>query len=119
MGSIKAAKPQDTETLIFGSGAGQYWWWGDMRTLIKEPDNWAREIEYLNDPDDEEYRKQVITHSDIMRAVWTIVDGSIPYASDKLMRECRKMLFNVEDADLGADAADAVLQVATMGRINY
>ncbi|MDH6123829.1 MULTISPECIES: hypothetical protein [unclassified Kitasatospora] len=124
---MKAATQQDTWDAIFGSGCTGYSWWRgvaasfDMRE--DAPEGWSAVVR-VDNPDGPGVLEFTVTHKDLMRAARKIASGKTEWPQyqgpgKETVREARNLVFNVDDADLDADSADQVPQVATLGRVIY
>lgn len=119
---MRTANPQETESFIFGSGFDTYSWWHEIRALTHNPandapNNWAWKVAY-EDPTTGESRTVTVGHPMIMRSVRKIMTRQVP-TYDSLVKESRNLLFNPDNADLDANDADVIMQVALFGEIVY
>lgn len=124
---MKTATQQDTFDHIFGSGATAHSWWEEevwsFNPTTDAPDGWSVTL-FTEDRDTGEEQKYTVTHATIMRAVRKMISGNTEWPragepSQSAVREARNLIFKADDADLDADVADQVLQVAVFGHIIY
>ncbi|WP_280485383.1 hypothetical protein [Nocardia cyriacigeorgica] len=120
--AINGATPQDTESIIFGSGASTYHWWKDWEKVgwdydekVLAPDDWVWRVTAQGE--DGTVVKD-IRHADIMRAARNIPDKELG-AGESVRTEARNIVFNVDECDADAWIADAILQVAVFGKVVY
>lgn len=120
--AINSASQQDTYDHVFGAGIpSHYEWWINFEDSFEgydAPDGWTVTVTY-EAPDTEERLNKVISHADIMRAARKIAEGKSNVVEQSLIKQCRNLVFNVDAADLDANDADAVLQVAVMGNTYF
>lgn len=125
---IKQATPTDTDMFIFGGGIPAHWsWWkyfdrnfdyvGPDSWLAVAPDHWTYTVGYESLEDEDVTLEKVINHKVILSAARKIVAEK--KLNDRIVKECSNLLFNVDEADLDAIDADAVLQVAVYGEVVF
>ncbi|MEU3825246.1 hypothetical protein AB0F36_07960 [Streptomyces sp. NPDC029080] len=115
---------QDTYDHIFGASFDTWSWWGCVRAEWDQrgdaPDYWNVVV-----PIDDPYKdgpalKMVVSHHILLGAMERIASGEVSqYVSQYTYEECVTFLKDPEDADFDADAADQVMQVATLGEVVY
>lgn len=124
--SINSATPQQTWDHIFGSGCLLYDWWesvtyrGVDEAGAVSP-GWEADVTALTEADSDPSSTVTVTvtHADIMAAARKVMKARPRYASDVLGRECRNLVFDVDEADFDAPCADELLQVIVLGEIVY
>lgn len=122
--TINAAKPQDTYDHIIGAGhIGAYSWWLGAKSLthkgsdIDVPAHWT--VEVTCETGEGGSKTVLVDHKAVMRAANRVVNNRYDAASEKLVRECRHLVFNADDADLDAPMADELLQLIVLGEIVF
>lgn len=125
---INAATQQDTETLIFQAGIPTYYsWWHSFvpdgwdhaeESPHDAPDGWAYVVT-AEDPEDEDATVEVrIGHGEIMKAAREITRKEFD-ANSTTKKEAFRLQLHVDDCDIDAVIADAILQVAVYGKLIY
>ncbi|MBF6085185.1 hypothetical protein IU485_27815 [Nocardia cyriacigeorgica] len=118
---------QESEQFIFGSNIPrEYVWWvsfdrdWEYDSNDEAPDGWVYSVSYLDPDDEDEERvlKKDIRHADLMRAARKIIDKDFVVNPD-IRKEAQLMIFNPDECDIDAGAADCILQVAVLGDIVY
>ncbi|CAM4136020.1 hypothetical protein NONI108955_11100 [Nocardia ninae] len=125
--TIKAATETDSETMIFGTGFPANWsWWVSLdrdweypaEFPFDAPAGWMWRVTIEDPTRDGETITKEIRHKDLM-AAFRKISGKDFEARASLKKQCRNMLLNVDEADMDAVDADAVLQVAMLGDIAF
>lgn len=131
---------QQTEEVIFGAGADVYEWWRaplrfeafqmqfDYKEGRQAPDGWAYLV-FVDNPDGDGAVVTRVTHYQVMKALRAVADPKwLPSAdlrgrtspSEETRESVRAFLKDPEGStDIDANAADEVLQVATLGGVVY
>lgn len=124
---MKAISPNDTASLVMGTGALSYvWWFVDDVTGVDLvngcDDDWSVTVREC-DPDDGPFGPpRVITHAVMVRAVRRIVTGGVGEMDGQSItrRECRALVFKgADETDFDSVTADNVLQIAAFGELIY
>ena len=126
-----ALTPQDTHAHIIGSGALSYSWWYIKESHHGEglhaPDDWYVVV-LEDDPDDGDDGEPGgdpirFDHKALSKAVNTLArtgaDHRPLYMTLGVLRECRELIKDPQNADLDADMADQVLQYVAFGKVVY
>jgi hypothetical protein len=114
---MNTATPQDTQDHILGSGALGYEWWHAVTETGMDTPDWSAVIT-ADDGDDGE-AIATVNHSAVMKAARAIMKDKPKYASDALVRECRNLVFDADNADFDANSADELLQFIVLGEIVF
>ncbi|WP_280430012.1 hypothetical protein [Nocardia brasiliensis] len=121
--TVHAANETESESIIFGAGATVYPWWVSAESdweydsiSADAPAGWMWRVTIKAPYEDGDIITKEIRHKDLMAACRKI-SGKDFQASSTLKKHCRNMAFNVDDVDMDASDADAVLQVAMLGDI--
>lgn len=120
------ASQQEIFEAIFGSGFDTYPWWVDMKLVMGnneddyfEPDDgWVMMVQVEDDDDERGYRVKPVSARSIRQACQNIMSDT--EIGRRLRRECSHLLFNVDELDIDADAADVIMQYVVFdGEIIY
>lgn len=135
---MNPATARDTADLIIGSGADQYdWYQGSESAHVWDEsgnafDDWH--VTYLmidaDDPNTEPVRRVDFDHRVVMKwaryvlanpvkMLRTTTGTEYPAWSDALERECRHLVFNVQECDFDASSADELIQLAAYGEVVF
>jgi hypothetical protein len=118
--------PQDTVDAFIGSGALSYSWWrvGDFygTNELTSPEDWYLVLTEVGD-DGEPGESVRVDHTTVMRAVNKLARTALAdrprYMAETVIRECRNLISDPDDADFDADSADQVLQFMMFGEVVY
>lgn len=123
---MAAASEQDIFISVFGSGFETYSWWIDTHMIrgnnsadYFEPyDGWVIRVVVEDPENDEGAITKRVTAQDIKSACHKIMrDGMI---GRSLREDAKNLLFDVDELDLDAPAADAIMQYVMFdGEIVY
>ena len=116
---------QETEEFIFGAGIPDYFsWWHSFGKDwqydddLYAPDGWTYLV-VAEDPENPTGTIQVtIDHKSIVKACRAIIHGKVSVNSS-IKGEAANLLFDTEECDIDAIAADAILQVAVYGGVIF
>jgi hypothetical protein len=114
---MKSATPQDTQDHILGAGALSFDWWLKADTKNFDTPEW--ECTITGGEGDSDDKTVVVNHAAVMKAARAILKKSPPYVTSALIRECRNLVFNVDECDFDANSADELLQVVVFGEVIY
>lgn len=110
---------QVTQDHMLGSGALSWSWWLNAAVTGADTPAWEAALT-IEDPYEEgKTRTAVVSHDVVMTTARLIVSDRPQYASDALVRECRHLLADADEADFDASSANELLQVIVLGKIAY
>lgn len=116
-----------TYVLIFGSGADGYSWWKDLngnaitRRGTPSDDFTGWSIDVTMETGEGDTITKTIDHQAIMDAVHIITnpDSRPKYVPESVVEDMRQLHNRKLDADIDANAADILIQVAVLGEVVF
>jgi len=114
----------ETESFIFGAGIPATWSWWHRRVQNFRydddgcaPEGWNWVVTSRHPDGGAVGTAKVVRHADILAAAEVIV-GDDKFRPS-LRTECWNLLFDPDDCDIDAGAADAILQVVIYGEVLF
>jgi hypothetical protein len=131
MSQINAATPQDTYDHVLGAGAFTYSWWRKCETTgldatgLDATDDWSATV--TCDDGDGGTKTATFGHKDVIRMAARVIAAArsedcqpaFQQISRSLVRDCRALVFNADEADFDAGTSDEMLQLLVLGEVVF
>lgn len=121
---------KDTFDHMFGSGATDYSWWGElifdgMQDNGYDPtENWS--VTLICEDGFDGTKSATVNHGSVLEAAREIVrmylckdEAGKPQVNDDCVLACAMLVFNADDCDFDAGTADCLLQIMVLGSVVF
>lgn len=116
---MKQATAQDTFDHVLESGFVTFTWWTGVTVTGRDTPGWEAVAVSADLDDPADTTQATVSHQVLLRAARRILKAPPRYMSQDCVRQCRNLLFRVDECDFDACSGDQLMQFVVLGEIIY